>query len=148
MGPVRGSETPAFPKGESVWTREQANALLRAVEEMFHRRDVEALVHGFTEDCVVRFAELPERRGREALRALFTARLARQKHYRLRKTLMALDGNVLANTWEGEWEDRDSGKAMRGRGVETWRMRDGMIAVWDAAFNVWEDGGARRSPVM
>jgi hypothetical protein len=29
-----------------------------------------------------------------------------------------------------------------------WRMRDGMIAVWDAAFNVWEEGGERRSPVM
>src|SRR5437868_14620717 len=63
-----------FPKGEDAWTREQVNAVLRAVEDMFHRRDVDALVKGFTEDCVVRFAEQPERRGREALRALFTAR--------------------------------------------------------------------------
>jgi hypothetical protein len=37
---------------------------------------------------------------------------------------------------------------MAGRGVEVWRMRDGMIAVWDAAFNVWEQGGQRQSPVM
>ena len=136
------------PKGEGRWTKAQANALLRAVEDMFHRIDVEALVHGFTEDCLVRFAEQPERRGRQALRELFTARLARQKNYRLKKTLLALDRNVLANVWEGTWEDRDSGKQMAGRGVETWRMRDGMIAVWDAAFNVWEQGGARKSPVM
>jgi len=27
-------------------------------------------------------------------------------------------------------------------------MRDGMIAVWDAAFNVWEQGGERKSAVM
>lgn len=60
----------------------------------------------------------------------------------------ALDGNVLANTWEGTWTDRETGKAMAGRGVEVWAMRDGMIAVWDAAFNIWEAGGERKSPVM
>jgi len=138
----------AFPKGQGRWTRALANALLRAVEDMFHRRDVDALVRGFTEDCVVRFAEQPELRGRAALRRLFTARLARQKDYRLGKTLMGLDGNVLANTWEGTWEDRETGKPMAGRGVEVWTMRDGMIAVWDAAFNVWERGGERKSAVM
>ena len=90
-----------FPKGEELWTRSQVDALLRAVEGMFHRRDIEALVHGFTEDCIVRFSEQPERRGRAALRELFTARLARQKDYRLKKTLLALEGNVLANVWEG-----------------------------------------------
>jgi len=137
-----------FPKGEDAWTHQQTDALLRSVEEMFHRRDVEALVKGFTEDCIVRFAEQPERRGREALRLLLTARLARQKNYRLKKTCLALEGNVLVNTWEGAWEDRDTGKAMVGRGLEVWRMRDGMIAVWDAAFNVWEQGGERKSPVM
>ena len=142
------AQTVSFPPGEAAWTREQADALLRMVEDMFHRVDVEALVHGFTEDCVVRFAEQPERRGREALRQLFTARLARQKNYRLSKTLLALEGNVLANVWEGTWEDRATGKRMQGRGLETWRMRDGMIAVWDAAFNVWEQEGPRTSPVM
>jgi nuclear transport factor 2 (NTF2) superfamily protein len=145
---AKATPATAFPKGHDRWTEAQANALLRAVEDMFHRRDVDALVHGFTEDCVVRFAEQPERRGRAALRQLFTARLARQKDYRLTKTLMALDDNVLANTWEGTWEDRETGRAMAGRGVEVWTMRDGMIAVWDAAFNIWEQGGERKSPVM
>src|SRR5258708_34891962 len=135
-----------FPKGEGPWTAEQATALLRAVADMFHRIDVEALVHGFTEDCVFRFAEQPERRGRQAIREFFAARLARQKNYRLKKTLLALDGNVLANVWEGTWEDRDTGKKMAGRGLEVWRMRDGMIAVWDAAFNVWERGGGPKTP--
>jgi nuclear transport factor 2 (NTF2) superfamily protein len=137
-----------FPKGEDAWTKGQVDALLRAVEDMFHRRDIEALVNGFTEDCVVRFAELPERRGRQALRELFTARLARQKNYRLKKTCLALEGNALANVWDGTWEDRDTGKPMAGRGLEVWTMRGGKIAVWDAAFNVWEQGGERKSPVM
>lgn len=142
------TQPKAFPKGQGRWTKSQANRLLRAVEDMFHRRDVEALVNGFTEDCVVRFAEQPERRGRAALRQLFTARLARQKDYRLAKTLLALDGNVLANSWEGTWVDRRTGQSMAGRGVEVWAMRDGMIAVWDAAFNIWEQGGERASLVM
>lgn len=141
-------DAKGFPKGQGRWTKPQANALLRTVEDMFHRRDVDALVHGFTEDCVVRFSEQPERRGRAALRELFTARLNRQQDYRLTKTLRALDGNVLANTWEGTWTDRETGKTMAGRGVEVWAMRDGMIAVWDAAFNIWEAGGERTSPVM
>ncbi len=37
---------------------------------------------------------------------------------------------------------------MAGRGVEVWAMRDGMTAVWDAALNIWEQGGERKSPVM
>jgi nuclear transport factor 2 (NTF2) superfamily protein len=137
-----------FPRGTDGWSRSQAEALLRAVEDMFHRRDVEALVNGFTPDCVFRFAEQPEARGREALRAFLSARLARQTNYRLRKTLLALEGNVLSNLWEGTWEDARTGKAMTGRGLEVWTMRDGMIAVWDAAFNVWERDGERKSPVM
>jgi nuclear transport factor 2 (NTF2) superfamily protein len=145
---ANSTTTRTFPDGDRAWTREQANALLRMVEDMFHRVDIEALVAGFTDDCVVRFAEQPEFRGRDALRALFTARLSRQRDYRLTKTLLALDGNVLANLWEGTWQDRNTGKAMSGRGVEVWRMRDGMIAVWDAAFNVWETDGPRRSQVM
>jgi nuclear transport factor 2 (NTF2) superfamily protein len=130
------------------WSRARARGLLRAVEGMFHRRDVEALVEGFTPDCVVRFAEQPERRGRQALRAFLTARLARQKDYRLKKTLMALDGNTLANLWEGTWEDARTGKHMTGRGLEVWRMRGGKIVVWDAVFNVWERDGDRTSPIM
>jgi ketosteroid isomerase-like protein len=51
------------------------NALLRAVEDLFHRRDIDAMVNGFTEDCVVLFTDQPERHGRRALRELFTARL-------------------------------------------------------------------------
>jgi nuclear transport factor 2 (NTF2) superfamily protein len=137
-----------FPKGDAAWSRPQAEALLRVVEDMFHRVDIDALVNGFTEDCVFHFAEQPEQRGRAALRALFAARLARQSGYRLKKRCLAIEGNKLANSWEGRWTDKASGKAMAGYGVEVWTMRDGKIAHWDAAFNVWEDGGARRSPVM
>jgi nuclear transport factor 2 (NTF2) superfamily protein len=138
----------AFPSGEEAWKIEQANALLRLVEDLFHRVDIEGLVNGFTPDCRVRFAEQPEFQGRAALHALFTARLARQQDYRLKKTLHLLQGNKLGNSWTGTWRDRVTGKARAGFGVEFWTMRDGQIAVWDAAFNVWDVDGPRQSAVM
>jgi len=38
--------------------------------------------------------------------------------------------------WQGAWEDAETGAAMRGFGIEVWPMREGKIAVWEAAFNV------------
>ena len=49
-------------------------------------------------------------------------------------------GETIANYWEGEWEDRLTSAKMAGRGVEIWVMRDGKIAVWEAAFNIKEVG--------
>ena len=44
--------------------------------------------------------------------------------------------DTMTNVWSGEWEDADSRVPMRGVGVEVWVMRDGKIAIWEAAFNV------------
>lgn len=139
---------PQWPEGEAAWTRAQAEAFIAHVVELFHRVDVEGLANGFAADCVVRFAEQPELRGRAAVRELFARRLGKQRDYRLEKTLVMLEGNRLGNLWTGTWVDRDSGKRIAGRGVEFWIMRDGRIAVWDAAFNVWEADGPRQSAVM
>jgi nuclear transport factor 2 (NTF2) superfamily protein len=117
-------------------TIEEVRAFVAHVESLFMPWNIEALVAGFTEDCVVRFGTVPELRGRAALRDFFAARSARQKNYRLDKQFRALMGDIIANVWSGQWEDADTGTPMRGYGVETWVMRDGKIAVWEAAFNV------------
>ena len=116
-------------------TIEEARSFVRHVESLFMPWNVDALVDGFTEDCVVRFGTIPEFKGREALRIFFRARGAKQKGYRLRKHFRTLMGDVISNIWDGEWVDADTGKRMRGIGVEVWMMRDGKIAVWEAAFN-------------
>jgi nuclear transport factor 2 (NTF2) superfamily protein len=115
---------------------EEAQALVKRVEALFMPWNVEGLAAGFTEDCVVRFGNVPEFRGREAVRAFFKTRSARQKNYRLTKQLRSLAGDTLTNVWDGAWEDAESGAPMKGFGVEVWVMRDGKIAVWEAAFNV------------
>jgi nuclear transport factor 2 (NTF2) superfamily protein len=121
---------------------DEARALVKHVESLFMPWNLEALVAGFTEDCVVRFGDLPEFRGKAELEKFFRARRARQKGYRLRKELRALMDDTLANYWEGEWEDSVTGARMSGRGAEIWVMRDGKIARWEAAFNFKEVGKA------
>ena len=121
--------------GHNPRTDEEARAFVAHVEKLFMPWNIDALVEGFTEDCEVRFGNV-QLRGRAALRAFFEARGARQKSYRLRKRLRAFSGDMLTNIWEGEWEDAQTGASMKGFGVELWIMREGKIAVWEAAFNV------------
>jgi nuclear transport factor 2 (NTF2) superfamily protein len=121
-------------------TIEEARAFVTRVESLFMPWDIPGLLVGFTDDCVVRFGDLPEFRGKAALERLFRDRSERQRDYRLRKEFRALMGDTIANYWEGEWEDRVTGASMTGRGVEIWVMRDGKIAVWEAAFNTNEVG--------
>jgi nuclear transport factor 2 (NTF2) superfamily protein len=121
-------------------TADEARAFVAHVEQLFMPWNIDALLAGFTDDCVVKFGDLPELKGKAALEKLFRNRMERQKDYRLKKEFRALAGNVIANYWEGRWEDRLSGAKMQGRGVEVWTMRDGKIAIWEAAFNANEAG--------
>ena len=126
--------------GRNPQTADEARAFVAYVQSLFMPWNIEGLLAGFTDDCVVRFGDLPEFHGKAALEALFRSRSERQRDYRLRKELRAFTGDMIANYWEGEWEDRATGKKMTGRGVEVWRMEAGKIAVWEAAFNVNEAG--------
>lgn len=113
-----------------------AREFVKSVESLFMPWNIDALVDGFTDDCIVRFGTVPEFRGREALHAFFEARKAKQKGYRLKKEFRSLMDDIITNVWDGEWEDATSAVAMRGFGVEVWVMRDDKIAIWEAAFNV------------
>jgi nuclear transport factor 2 (NTF2) superfamily protein len=126
--------------GQNPRTVDEARAFVAHVESLFMPWNIDGLLAGFTEDCVVKFGDLPAFNGKAALEKLFRSRMERQKDYRLKKEFRALAGDVIANYWEGWWEDTITGKKMQGRGVEVWTMRDGKIAVWEAAFNVNEAG--------
>jgi len=121
-------------------TLAEAEAFVAHVQSLFMPWNIPGLLAGFTDDCIVRFGDLPEFRGKAALEKFFRRRSERQKGYRLRKQLRALTGDTIANYREGEWEDSATGARMSGRGVEIWQMHDGRIAVWEAAFNFNEVG--------
>ena len=142
------AELKAEIAGRNPRTIEEARAFVKHVESLFMPWNVEGIVAGFTEECVVRFGDLPEFRGKAELTRFFRARSARQKGYRLRKELRAMMGDVLANYWDGEWEDAQTGAKMIGRGVEIWQLRQGKIALWEAAFNVHEAGKAGGGAIL
>src|SRR5436305_6607576 len=95
--------------GRNPQTIEEARGFVAHVESLFMPWNLDALLAGFTEDCIVRFGDLPEFRGKAALETLFRGRMERQKDYRLRKQLRAFAGDTIVNSWEGEWEDRSTG---------------------------------------
>ncbi len=66
-------------------TNEEARSFVAYVESLFMPWNIDALVGGFTEDCVVRFGVIPEFRGRDAIRMFFEARRPTQRGYQLRK---------------------------------------------------------------
>jgi uncharacterized protein len=138
-------DMPTSPGGALSWIA--AQRLVQDVEDAFDAADLARIEQGFTEDAVASFADFPEMHGREAIMRFLRARFARTKGYRLKKTLRVLMGDLLANTWEATWEDARTGKPMQGRGTEIWRVEDGRIALWDATFNAWEQGGAPNTPV-
>ena len=105
--------------GRNPRTAEEARAFVAHVEALFMPWDIPGLLAGFTEDCVIRFGDLVEFRGKAALENLFRGRSERQKNYRLRKEFRALMGDTIANYWEGEWEDRVTGAKMAGRGARS-----------------------------
>lgn len=129
-------------------TRDRALELVASAEKAFATADVAGIVDGYTDDVVIRFADLPEIRGKEAAEAFLRARFARQRDYELTKRLRALDGDVIGNAWDGTWTDAQTGRKMRGFGTEFWTMRGDKIAVWEATFNVGEVGAEPSTPIL
>lgn len=121
-------------------TLAQAEESMRLSEKRFETGDVDGLVSKYADDVVIRFASLPEIRGRDAARAWLKKRLERQQNYRLTKKIEAIEGQRVVRSWTGTWIDSRTQKNMEGRGFELIEMRDGQVVLWDAVFNVWEEG--------
>jgi len=125
-----------------------AEAVLERAQALMSTGDVAGVMATFSEDVVVKFADFPEMRGRSALEAFLRARFERQQNYRLQKQLRAVSRNVIACSWDGEWDDGKDGRPMQGRGIELLTMRAGRIARWEATFNVWQKGSAAALPIV
>jgi nuclear transport factor 2 (NTF2) superfamily protein len=117
--------------------REAAERLLRHAERVFAAQDIDAICALFTEDVLARYAGEPEISGQQQLRDYLERRLRRQLGYRPVKTLVAVVGNLVVDSWEGSWTDADSGVRMAGRGIELLKLRDGLVAELDAVFKAW-----------
>ena len=128
-------------------TESEARKIVAEAEAAFLAADVPRILSMFTPDIVVRYADFPEMRGLDALEKFLRARFARQKGYRLKKTFRAVTGNIIGDSWEGQWEDVKTGKKMIGRGMEFLTIVNGKCAIWEAVFNASEPDGAPATPL-
>jgi nuclear transport factor 2 (NTF2) superfamily protein len=119
---------------------DEALKIVQRAEDTFNRGDVDAILGRYADDVVIRFAGIPEIRGKAAAEKFLRARFARQKNYRLKKTLFMVQGLKIGATYTASWEDARTGRQMLGHGAEFWQYRDGKLVLWEAALNVWEAG--------
>ncbi len=119
---------------------DEALKIVQRAEDTFNRGDVDAILGRYADDVVIRFAGIPEISGKGAAEKFLRARFARQKNYRLKKTLFMVEGFKIGATYTASWEDVKTGKPMLGHGAEFWQYRDGKLALWEAALNIWEAG--------
>lgn len=126
----------------------EAEAVIARAQRVMSAGVISDIMETFASDVVVRFADLPETRGKPALEKFLLARFARQKRYRLQKQLRAVWGMTIVCYWEGEWEDGYDGRGMEGRGIEILTMRGTEIARWEATFNVWQKGSPPSLPIV
>lgn len=133
---------------DSTLTRAQAEQLVADAEAAFtYPFDLNAILAGYTDDIVIRFADFPEITGKDAAEEFLKARFARQRDYQPRKRLRAFDGDIIGNYWDGTWTDAQTGKKMSCRGTEFWTLRHGLIAIWEATFNATEIGADPSTPI-
>jgi len=123
--------------GENPKTFDDALQFVKQVESVFNNWDLEAVMAGFTDDCIVRFADAPVFEGTDRIRSMFTTRHVPRRDYRLIKTLKAYVNDIICNSWDCEWLDPESDAKMAGFGCEFWTMRHGKIAIWEGAINSW-----------
>ena len=119
---------------------DEAVKIVQRAEDTFNRGDVDAILSRYADDIVIRFAGIPEIRGKAAAEKFIRARFAREKNYRVKKTLFMVDGFKIGATFTNSWKDAKTGKETFGRGVELWEYRDGKLILWDAALDIWEKG--------
>ena len=127
---------------------DEAWEVLRTYERLFGAQDVEEIMKGFADDAEVTFADLPPMKGKAEIESFLRSRFARQEGYRLKKTLRAVNGNLIVGTWTGSWRDSVTGKEMLGRGTELIALNDGLCTRWEATFNMWEKEGGPTSPLL
>jgi ketosteroid isomerase-like protein len=116
-------------------TQQEAAAIVARFQELWNRAALPELLDGFTDDITADFADLPTIKGKRELDRIIQARIARLKHYRLKKTLRFVYGNTIVASWVADWTDGITGRPMKGKGIEFIEMRDGKCARWEATFN-------------
>jgi nuclear transport factor 2 (NTF2) superfamily protein len=138
---------PAEPESEAkMWAR--AEEALRLAERGWESHDVGAIASRFSEDCIVRYADLPTIHGREALARFLDARFRRCRNYTVKKRLLAVAPARITNSFEGAWIDVETDEAIKVFAVEVSLLRDGKIAEWYVGSSPLASDKRKRLPFV
>ena len=116
------------------FTRESAEAKVRAAEEAWNSRDPERVALAYTEDSEWR-NRTEFLRGRDAIRDFLRRKWAKELGYELNKELWVFDDSRIAVRFEYEWHD-EAGQWHRSYGNEMWEFDErGLMARRYASIN-------------
>jgi nuclear transport factor 2 (NTF2) superfamily protein len=119
---------------------EEAEKIVQRAQGSWNRGEIETTLSRYADDIVIRFAGLPEIKGKAAAEKFLRARSAREKNYRVEKTLFMVQGFKIGAIFTNSFEDAKTGKKVLGRGAEFWQFRDGKLVLWEGALNIWDEG--------
>jgi nuclear transport factor 2 (NTF2) superfamily protein len=108
---------------------EHALKIVQRAEDSFHRGAVDAIVGRYADDVMIRFAGMPDILGKPESEAFLRARFARERDYKLKKTLFMVEGFKIGATYTASWTDARTGEAMLGKGAEFWLYREDKLAL-------------------
>ena len=111
--------TPAQPI-KPPFTLESASRKVQMAEDAWNSRDPERVALAYSPDSEWR-NRTEFLKGREEIRAFLQRKWAKERDYRLKKTLWTFGDNRIAVTFEYEWHDA-SGQWHRSYGNELWEF--------------------------
>ena len=129
-----------------MWARAEEG--LRLAERVWESHDVSAIASGFSEDCIVRYADLPTIHGREAFARFLDARFRRVRNYTIKKRLLAVAPGRITDSFEGAWIDVETNEAIKVFGLEMSLRRDGKIAEWYVGSSPLASDSRERLPFV
>ena len=116
------------------FTAESALLKVQAAEDSWNTRNPKAVSQAYTKDTVWRNrSEFLQ--GRDAVRILLERKWAKERNYRLKKTLWSFTENRIAVKFQYEYQDA-TGQWFRAYGNELWEFADnGLMATREASIN-------------
>ena len=116
------------------FTEAAARAKVQAAEDAWNTRDPARVAAAYTEDSVWRNRD-EFIQGRPAIKAFLERKWARERDYRLRKSLWAFTDRRIAVRFQYEWHDL-GGQWYRSYGNELWEFADnGLMRRREASIN-------------
>lgn len=125
------------------FTRETAQAKVRAAEDAWNSRDPHRVSLAYSEDSTWRNRDMFIQ-GREQIREFLSRKWEQELDYRLMKDLWAFEGNRIAVRFQYEYRDRQ-GQWRRAYGNELWEFdAEGLMRRREASINDLEIAESER----